>query len=155
MCILTHIVASLILSFFQTPSSTHDDEIITNDKHKNEKDEDRTRLSATEYRKKRYDEAPSWMKKAPTDGKTKKKVKGVEYTWCKFHKMWVKHEESTCRLNPAYKRDASDATTVKTHNPRTQPRSTNNDVKFNNPHTMVAEAHDSDSDDEDDATSDI
>jgi hypothetical protein len=129
------------------------------DKQKNDKDDDRTHLSAAEYRKKRYNDAPAWMKKAPTDGKKKKNHKGVEYTWCKFHKMWVKHDESTCRINPAYKRTNSDsksttstATTVKTNNTNENKSSTST-VKFNRPHTMVAEVHDSD--DDDDSTSDI
>jgi hypothetical protein len=75
------------------------------DKIRNESNNDTGTLSAAEYRKKRYDQAPAWMKKEPSDPTkiNKKKVKGVEYTWCKFHKMWVKHDASTCRLNPAYK----------------------------------------------------
>ena len=111
-----------------------------------DKDPDRTHVSAKEYRKKRYDDAPSWMKKAPTDANHKKKtVKGVEFTWCKFHKMWVKHGEATCRLNPAYKRTDSTTPTERTTN-----TTTTNGVQYNSPHAMVAEVND-----DEDTSSDI
>jgi hypothetical protein len=66
-------------------------------------DEKKEFISAAEYRKKRYEAAPKWMKAEPRDGKTTKKVKDVEYHWCTYHKLWQKHKPEDCRLNPAKK----------------------------------------------------
>jgi hypothetical protein len=119
-----------------------------------EEDRDRTILSAAEYRKKRYDEAPAWMKKGPTDPKqNKKKHKGVEYTWCKFHKMWVKHGPETCRLNPAYKRNTTHGNGTQPTNNTTKAETqstttaTESTVRYNKPHTLMAAVHDDDSSD--------
>jgi hypothetical protein len=118
-------------------------------------DTDQTTLSPAEYRKKRYDEAPAWMKKPPTDLKqTKKNVKGTQYTWCKFHKMYGKHSAEECRLNP------HNARTVHTRNPsRTAPSDNNTAatpstattaaVKFNRPQAMMAAVNADDDTDSD------
>ena len=114
------------------------------------KDNSATRISATEYRKKRYDEAPAWMKKGPKDSKeTTKNVKGVEYTWCKFHKMWVKHGPATCRLNPTNKRLSNNATnndksSTKSMENATESHARNpttSTVRYNATQTMVAAVH--------------
>jgi hypothetical protein len=116
-------------------------------------DSDQPTLSPAEYRKKRYDEAPAWMKKVPTDPKyNKKTVKGVEYTFCKFHKMYGKHSEDACRLNPHNTRTVHHRNTQRNSNNNTSadrpttPTTTNNTntVKYNKPQTMMAEVHDDD-----------
>ena len=128
----------------------------SNDKSgkRDKKDNDTSTLSPAEYRKKRYDEAPAWMKKAPHDAKqTTKKHDGVEYTWCKYHKMWVKHGPATCRLNPANKRtnDSTNATSngsTTTSSTDNKSNTTNSAVRYTQPQTMIAAVHDDDDDDD-------
>jgi hypothetical protein len=129
-------------------------QVATDKSRKNDKSDDKTSLSPAEYRKKRCNEAPAWMKKAPTDGKTTKKHNNTEYTWCRIHKMWGKHNESTCRLNPANNTDNDKLSTSKTTTKNDRTKRTKSKVKYNQPNTMVAHV-DVDSDDNDDSTSDI
>jgi hypothetical protein len=96
------------------------------EKKKGENSEKRY-VSATEYRKKRYDDAPKWMKTEPTDNKTTKKVRGVEYHWCTHHKLWQKHKSADCRLNPTNRRNSSNNTTNNNRNDRNQPKSDKKD----------------------------
>jgi hypothetical protein len=61
------------------------------------------KVSQQEWQKMRYDKAPKWMKKKPTDLNQKKKKGDSIYTWCSYHKLWQKHTSADCRLNPAKK----------------------------------------------------
>ena len=120
------------------------------DKAKNtETAADTTKLTAAEYRKLRFEKAPAWMKKAPTDPNkiNKKDVKGIEYTWCRFHKMWVKHDASTCRLNPAYKPTSGNSTNSTSPTVKTSNTDKSTTVSYKGTTTMMAVVNaDSDSD---------
>jgi hypothetical protein len=48
------------------------------------------KITNEEYRKKRYANAPPWMKKPPESPNEK----------CPYHKMWLMHSPSECVLNP-------------------------------------------------------
>ena len=54
--------------------------------------------TGAERRKERYDKAPAWMKKAPTNGKGTMTHDGDTYYWCPTHKLWQKHKPNECRL---------------------------------------------------------
>jgi hypothetical protein len=115
------------------------------------KDNDTSTLSPAEYRKKRYDEAPAWMKRAPHDAKQATKTHdGVEYTWCKYHKMWVKHGPATCRLNPANKRSSNPThtTTTASNTSDNKSNTTTSTVRYNQPQAMMSAVHDDDDDDD-------
>jgi hypothetical protein len=73
----------------------------------NKKDENKVKtdsklpfLNCKQWQQKRYEEAEPWMKIPPTDMREKKFEGGYEYMWCPYHKMWVQHRPSECRLNP-------------------------------------------------------
>jgi hypothetical protein len=93
-------------------------------KQNNDGKSDKQYVSASEYRKQRYESAPQWMKREPTDNKTTKKVKGVEYHWCTHHKLWQKHKPADCRLNPANRHNTN---SKNNRNDRNQPRTDGKD----------------------------
>lgn len=45
----------------------------------------------------------AWKKVQPKSGETTKVIGDVTWNWCKFHKAWVRHEPSSCYLDPNYK----------------------------------------------------
>jgi hypothetical protein len=54
-------------------------------------------MTNEEYRKKRYADAPPWMKKPPESPKEKtNRVGDTDYIWCPYHKMWLMHSPSEC-----------------------------------------------------------
>ena len=57
-------------------------------------------LTPEQIRKKRFDEAPSWMKRRPKNPTpTSTKVKDNKtYLWCDKHKMWCYHNTLDCKL---------------------------------------------------------
>jgi hypothetical protein len=56
------------------------------------------RLSVEEWRKKRYDEAPAWMKHKPKELHYTKQRDGKTYHWCTKHNMWTLHKSLECKL---------------------------------------------------------
>jgi hypothetical protein len=63
----------------------------------------KTHLSPDEYRKKRYENAPKWMKAKPQNISDTKKRGQVEYRWCTYHNLWQRHSPVDCYLNPVNK----------------------------------------------------
>lgn len=51
-----------------------------------------------QYRKERFDNAPAWMKKEPTDGKGTITRDGQTYHWCPHHHLFQKHLPDACRF---------------------------------------------------------
>jgi hypothetical protein len=65
-------------------------------------------MSKEQWRRRRYENAPSWMKRAPADenDRRRKKVGAYNYTWCKFHQLWQRHTADQCHINPAKRGNA-------------------------------------------------
>lgn len=66
-------------------------------------------LTPEEYRKKRRDDAPNWMKrrpKNPTPTSTLEKD-GKTYKWCDKHRLWCYHNTLECTLKKQEKNDNS------------------------------------------------
>jgi hypothetical protein len=64
-------------------------------------DEQNCSYSNEQWRQKRYDDAPPWMKIPPENlQETRKKVGRFDYIWCPFHRLWQMHKPSECELNP-------------------------------------------------------
>jgi hypothetical protein len=57
-------------------------------------------LTSEQIRKKRFDEAPDWMKERPTNPTpTSTKVQdGKSYKWCDKHRLWCYHNTIECKL---------------------------------------------------------
>jgi hypothetical protein len=64
-------------------------------------DEQNRAFSNEQWRQRRYDDAPPWMKIPPENlRETRKKVGRFDYTWCPFHRLWQMHKPPQCDLNP-------------------------------------------------------
>jgi hypothetical protein len=61
----------------------------------------------------------AWKKVKPKSGETTKVVGDSTWNWCKFHTAWVRHEQSSCFLDPDHKK--KDTTEVKAPNMKLDP----------------------------------
>jgi hypothetical protein len=102
---------------------------------------DKPFVSAQEWRKQRYDQAPDWMKQEPEDRSTTLTRGKNKYVWCSHHKLWQKHESKDCRLNPAYVAPAPTKTDEgkksKFEATKVEKGTTKNEVKYQ-PKTMIS-----------------
>jgi hypothetical protein len=75
--------------------------------------DDNKRVSSEQWQKRRYEDAPQWMKNPPMDMSERKIEGNYEYRWCHHHKLWQRHDPEECRLNPS-NRGRRQVTRVKT-----------------------------------------
>jgi hypothetical protein len=57
-------------------------------------------LTSEQIRKKRFDEAPGWMKRRPTNPTPASRLEkdGKTYKWCDKHRLWCYHTTIECNL---------------------------------------------------------
>jgi hypothetical protein len=98
-------------------------------------------LPIDEWRKKQYNKAPAWKKKAPTNLTDTKKVKGTTLHWCVHHKMWQQHESDKCRIIKKKQDDKKDDKKGKEKEEEKKDDKAKADVKYN-AKAMIAEVDD-------------